>query len=116
MVNARGVPFLRIKKPQPSNLSGMIRAKLEKRWKCIEVRDRLHLENIFAADEDQWDRLTGAVEPCKWTEGIALSLEGIFAKIAKIDNSNKAMAEKMWQVVLEERKLAAEEKSRQAIA
>lgn len=111
LVNARGIPFLRIKKPQPRNLSGFLRAKLEKRWHCIEVRDRLQSELLFAKDEDTWDRLTNAVEPCKWTDDVQQSLEMIFAKIANIDRTNKEMAEKMWQVVLKERELAAKEES-----
>ena len=54
MVNARGIPFLRLKKPQPKNLSGVIRAKLEKRWNRIVLRDRLQVDLLFAEDEEAW--------------------------------------------------------------
>jgi hypothetical protein len=55
LVNARGVPFLRIKKPQPKILSDVIRAKLDKRWSRIVLRDRLQAELLLAKDEDDWD-------------------------------------------------------------
>ncbi|KAJ5183618.1 hypothetical protein N7492_001234 [Penicillium capsulatum] len=111
LVNARGVPFLRIKKPQPSNLGGVLRAKLEKRWKCIEARDRLYTDHLFAKDEDEWDGLTDAREHCKWTEEVSLAQSETFRRVRKFDHANKAMADKMWKVVLKERTLAAQERS-----
>lgn len=111
LVNARGVPFLRIKKPQPSNLSGFLRAKLKKRWSFIENRERLNIEHLFARDEDEWDRLTRIREPCKWTEEVTSALGDVSAKITKFDTANKVMAAKMWQIVLKERALAAKEES-----
>ncbi|KAJ5659538.1 hypothetical protein N7507_005989 [Penicillium longicatenatum] len=118
LVNARGVPFLRIKKPQPRNLSGVIRSKLEKRWHRIELRERLQVELLFAKDEDAWDHLTKTKtgDPTLWSASVKTSLDDVCQKIKQTDHDNREMSERMWQVVLEERELAAkEEKERQAV-
>ncbi|KAJ6108296.1 hypothetical protein N7523_009619 [Penicillium sp. IBT 18751x] len=109
LVNARGIPFLRIKKPQPANLSGVLRNKLKKRWECIEVRDKLQTEVLFAKDEDTWDRLTHAGDEGSWAEHPKIALDKIFQKIRETDRRTREMAEKMWQVVLREREALAEE-------
>ncbi|KAF7592757.1 hypothetical protein BBP40_012515 [Aspergillus hancockii] len=114
LVNARGVPFLRIKKPQPKNLSGVIRTKLDKRWKLIERRDRLDLELLFAKDEDSWDTLTTSSELPTWAQGVEDALEAMNHQIQESDRKNKELAEAMWKVVLAERKLAAEEEKRKS--
>lgn len=109
LVNARGVPFLRIKKPQPRNLSGVIRNKLERRWHRIEVRDRLQSELRFAMDEDVWDDLTNAAETCTWVEALNTSLNDVEAKIQESDRINQERSEKLWNIVLQEQELAAKE-------
>ena len=109
LVNARGVPFLRIKKPQPRNLSGVIRRKLERRWHRIETRDRLQSELRFAMDEDAWDVLTYATESCTWAYAIESSLNDVQVKIQDSDRVNRELAERLWDIVLRERKLAVEE-------
>jgi hypothetical protein len=103
------VPFLRIKKPQPRNLSGVIRSKLEKRWNRIVARDRLKVELLFAKDEDAWDHLTRATEQATWSEEIKLALDNVYEKIRGTDRQNRELAESMWSIVLEERELAKKE-------
>ncbi|PKX92576.1 LYR motif-containing protein [Aspergillus novofumigatus IBT 16806] len=110
LVSARGIPFLRIKKPQPKNLSGVIRTKLDKRWRRIERRDKLGVEILFAKDEDEWDQLTlGRPETETWAGEIKKALAEVNTQLKESDSKNKELAEAMWQVVLAERKLAAEE-------
>lgn len=109
LVNARGIPFLRIKKPQPRNLSGVIRSKLEKRWNRIVIRDRLHVELLFAKDEDAWDHLTRAAERPTWSEEVKLALDNVYDKIRETDRQNRELAESMWNIVLKERELAKKE-------
>jgi hypothetical protein len=109
LVNARGVPFLRIKKPQPRNLSGVIRNKLERRWNRIVARDRLTAELLFAKDEDAWDHLTNATEQPTWSEEVKLALDDVYEKVRETDRRNRQLAENMWKVVLEERELAKKE-------
>ncbi|OJJ40524.1 hypothetical protein ASPWEDRAFT_102093 [Aspergillus wentii DTO 134E9] len=116
LVNARGVPFLRIKKPQPKNLSGVLRTKLEKRWSKIERRERLQLELLFAKDEDLWDRLTIDQEPDTWSQEVLTALKDVNTKIKETDNKNKELAEAMWKVVLAERELAAKEKEEKDVS
>lgn len=127
LVNARGIPFLRIKKPQPQNLSRIIRYKLRFKDKLIERRDRLLVETLFAKDEEDWDRLiTGqplteqviyAQHYLPWVEGTWLESPLECYKKAYYDNiefekKQQALAEKLWKIVLAERKLAAEEEAR----
>ncbi|GES61610.1 DNA repair protein [Aspergillus terreus] len=111
LVNARGVPFLRIKKPQPKNLSGVIRTKLEKRWKRIERRDRLQLQLLFCKDEDFWDSLTteSGAEQERWVDEVKKGLSEVNRQIQESDKKNKEVAEAMWNIVLAERDLAAKE-------
>jgi hypothetical protein len=109
LVNARGIPFLRIKKPQPQNLSRAIRSKLDRRWKWIERRDRLRLELLFAEDEDYWDRLLVEEGSPSWADAVTESIEDVVSKIAESDQKSKELAEEMWNIVLAERKLAEEE-------
>lgn len=111
LVNARGVPFLRIKKPQPQNLSGTIRAILDKRWRRIEMRERLRTELLFAKDEDAWDRMTKNVEECKWTEEVEDALRDVCVKIDESDRKNRAVAEGMWRIVLTEREKVKEQEN-----
>lgn len=115
LVSARGdVPFLRIKKPQPKNLSGVIRSKLDNRWNRIVRRDRLEVELLTAEDEDYWDSVTGHKESESWTTEIRNAHKEVIRKIRESDNKNRLLAEAMWKIVLAERELAAkEEKQRQ---
>lgn len=106
LVNARGVPFLQFKKPQPQNLSGVIRGKLEKRWNRIERRDRLRAELLFAKDEDVWDRMTNTTELPTWSAEVERALGEVHIKIKESDRQNREMAEKMWNIVLVEREKA----------
>ncbi|KMK54918.1 DNA repair protein (Rad1) [Aspergillus fumigatus Z5] len=116
LVSARGIPFLRIKKPQPKNLSGVIRTKLDKRWRRIERRDKLGVEILFAKDEDEWDQLTlGQPEAVTWAGEIKKALAEVNTQLKESDLKNKELAEAMWQVVLAERKLAAEEATQASI-
>ncbi|KAL1964682.1 hypothetical protein VTN77DRAFT_6708 [Rasamsonia byssochlamydoides] len=118
LVNARGIPFLRIKKPQPQNLSRVIRNKLDRRWKWIERRDRLEIELLFAKDEDYWDRLVVDEESPSlnkespsWADAVKESIRDVVTKISESDRKNKELAEAMWNIVLAEKKLAEEEEA-----
>jgi hypothetical protein len=100
LVNARGLPFLRYKKPQPRNVSSVIRTKLGRRWNWIERRDRLKIELLFAKDEEEWDRVTETKEPSTWSEHPANAIVDVNAKIAHFDMHAKELADNMWKIVL----------------
>lgn len=111
LVNARGVPFLRIKKPQPRNVSGVIRNLLATRWHKIEIRTRLQGEMLFARDEDAWDKLTvpeSSPSPT-WASAVQYSIDEVNAYVRKWDHKRRDTAERMWEIVLQERELAAKE-------
>ena len=122
-VSARGIPFLRIKKPQPQSLSRIIRYKLRFKDKLIERRDRLHVETLFAKDEEDWDRLitNQALTPRvvypnsrmegSWLESPLECYRKAHSDNIEFDKRQQELAEKMWEIVLAERKLAAEEEA-----
>lgn len=112
LVNARGVPFLRIKKPQPMNLSGVIRSKLDNRWKRVERRERLTDDSMLAEYEDLWDKLTIGREDVTWAKEVYDALKEVNTRIKESDVKNKQLADDMWNVVLAEHKLAEEERQR----
>ena len=91
------------------NLSGVIRSKLDNRWKQIERRDRLNSALMLAKGEDMWDELTLGQEENLWQCEVQNAVKAVNNKIRDTDLKNKKMAEDMWNVVLAERKLAAEE-------
>jgi hypothetical protein len=111
LVNARGLPFLRYKKPQPRNVSSVIRTKLQRRWGWIERRDKLKLDLLFAQDEEDWDNLTNTKteERPTWTEHSKTALKDVNAQISQFDINAKQLAENMWAIVLAEKALAKEE-------
>lgn len=126
-VNARGVPFLRIKKPQPQILSKIIRQKHALKDKLIERRGRLLVECYFAKDEEDWDRIltdqslttqtiTQGKELPSWLKGSWPESAWESYQQSKLDNKkyerqNLDMARKLWKVVLKERELAEREEA-----
>jgi hypothetical protein len=124
-VNARGVPFLRIKKPQPQILSQIIRQKHAYKDKLIERRDRLLLEYYYAKDEEDWDRIlngesiTNATQWAKeplwlegsWPESVWASFQQSNHDNYMYERKNLNLARELWQVVLDERELAEKEKA-----
>ncbi|KAL4743703.1 hypothetical protein BDV11DRAFT_178088 [Aspergillus similis] len=111
LVNASGIPFLRIKKPQPQSLSRMIRRKLAERQKLVERRERLEPEILFGEDEDQWDELTngrGEGEE-RWSSAPRAAFDEVYRRIGEDNRRKQALARSMWEIVLAERKLAEEE-------
>jgi hypothetical protein len=110
LVNARGVPFLRIKKPQPPSLTRALRSKLDHRWKRIVRRERLENELLLAKDENYWDELVGERDPPSWTASISSSLKDVNTLLQTGDQKNALLAQKMWEVVMREQELAKLEK------
>lgn len=111
LVNARGLPFLRIKKPQPKNISSLIRNKLSNRFKWIQRRENLRIDLAFAQDEENWDSLTGVAEMPTWSKTTKDALVDVNTQLSNFDVRAKKLAEDMWKVVLAERAMAAEEEA-----
>ncbi|KAL1996595.1 hypothetical protein VTN49DRAFT_7460 [Thermomyces lanuginosus] len=111
LVNARGVPFLRIKKPQPQSLSRMIRNKLAQRWKYVKRRDELEVAILFAKDEDSWDQKVGYAEEATWEAPMREAMDELYKKVAEFDYKNYERGKKLWKIVLAERALAEKEET-----
>ncbi|KAL6239035.1 hypothetical protein BDW75DRAFT_236739 [Aspergillus navahoensis] len=111
LVNASGIPFLRIKKPQPQSLSRMIRRKVAERQKLVERRERLEPEVLFGEDEDQWDDLTNGREQDeeRWSSAPRAAFDEVYRRIGEDNRRKQSLARSMWEIVLAERKLAEEE-------
>jgi hypothetical protein len=120
LVDANGLPFIRYKKPQPENVSRMLRQKLEQRQK---LWNHLHnLESYFlplAEYEDKWDaiveRNTGKKldgvdrEATFWNEMKAakISTQELMRKEV---TKQKDRVQVMTNIILKERELAALER------
>lgn len=85
----------------------------------------MQMELLFADDEDEFDALVEDVQDdiqnddaSLWTDCVQESLDGVIDQIYDFDKKASDLAEAMWNVVLEERKLAekeeAERKSRRS--
>ncbi|KAL2759332.1 hypothetical protein ACRALDRAFT_1074333 [Sodiomyces alcalophilus JCM 7366] len=73
-VTAEGIPFLRLKKPQPRILGGVIRNLTQRRVRAVELAEALRHEGLVeAGHEDQWEDLV-AREAAR--EGVADLLDG----------------------------------------
>jgi hypothetical protein len=110
-VNARGVPFLRIKKPIPASLSRVIRQKLKR--KQDRVNRRVILDNLLliAEMEDDWDLRTGQAEKnSTWTSAVEESVSALEEAIEETNQKDYVMAQRMWNVVLKEMELAEQER------
>ncbi|PGH18563.1 hypothetical protein AJ79_00342 [Helicocarpus griseus UAMH5409] len=112
LVNARGVPFLRIKKPIPPSLSRAVRSILDWRSKKTDLRHDLEDYIYLANLEDQWDTMTGQSEE-HWNTWVAVPKSTVYLNnkmIADDDRKREQIARKMWEVVLKERVLAEKER------
>ena len=121
LVNASGIPILRLKKPQSPYLSRIIRNKKEdfqkKVTQLIELQN--HLEKVRL--EDRWDLIVRDVcgrsevdgdeenEPL-WAFEVVLTMRDINRKLRKEKEARAQTAKKMYEIVVEERRLAEAEK------
>lgn len=130
-VNARGLPFLRISKPQSPRLNRALKSILDMRWKRITRRDQLR-ENIdFAEDEDTWDSIIeqqaaqedrsteqgrervdyDTTSNTTWARHPKQCLYETHRAIETGDIDTAARAERLWDVVLKEQELAKAERA-----
>jgi hypothetical protein len=121
LVNAQGVPFLRIAKPQPPFLSRIILDKHRTRQKRFNLIDAINETKRIAEAEDGWDRLL-ALEygvkderrrspPPSWVQAYQDAIHEVYDKIQEATNANASMARKMWAIVEQEKELAEKEKA-----
>jgi hypothetical protein len=124
LFTASKIPVLRIKKPQPPNLSGFIRHRIEQRQRRHDRRHWLEEQVEFAQYEDLWDEIVEEhigvdaeveakrdmlMEPT-WAEEFQIAKEEVEFKIKEELRKNAAMAVRMQEVVDRETELLEREK------
>jgi hypothetical protein len=121
LFSASKIPVLRIKKPQPPNLSGFIKHRIQQRQRRHDRRHWLEEQVEFAQYEDLWDEILekeiGAetrrvrrMEPT-WAEEFQIAKNEVEFKIRDEGRKNAAMAVKMQDVVDRERALFEKERA-----
>ena len=118
LVNANRFPFLRIKKPQPASLSGIIRSTARTREKRLLRTEALKQERITALDEQQWDEILEdqlgverdeVEKSVSWQGAIDDSIREIRQRTDRAVKERIVMAESMTDIVDKEAALAQEE-------
>jgi hypothetical protein len=118
-------PVLRIKKPQPPNLSGFIRHRIDQRQRRHDRRHWLEEQVEFAQYEDLWDEILEEqigvdagvetrremlMEPT-WAEEFQIAKDEVEFKIKEELRKNGAMAVRMQEVVDLEREAFERERA-----
>jgi hypothetical protein len=120
LANATGIPFLRFTKPQPRNLSRIIRQKLEAKNKRFHDKVLLsHYHIPLGQQEDAWDDLVreyaevGRREP-RWIDEPRKALEEVLRKTEDVKAGATRLADKMQHIVEQETELARREELQRA--
>jgi hypothetical protein len=120
LFNANHIPILRIKKPQPENLSGFIKHRIKQRQRRHDRRHWLVEQIEFAQYEDLWDEIVerqtglgdhlgGRDEPT-WAEEFEISKAEVDQAIWGEGKKNADMAARMQGVVDREREAFEKER------
>jgi hypothetical protein len=112
LVSGNGTPYLRIKKPQSPFLSRIIRDKALARQKKVDKIEELGERMSWADDEDEWNELIGSQEDNgrPWREDMNIVQKKVERKWEKSDAERIETARRMFEIVLEERRLFKEER------
>jgi hypothetical protein len=136
LVSAQGIPFLRYSKPQPISLSRVIRQKQNWDQKKWTQQGNLKGDIVIAQWEDEWDKIVAGQEAeeqgrgkgkvgsprdsdggkevggreASWKYEVVVAEGELYRQIKEGDWKNAEMGRKMWEIVVKERELAAQEK------
>ena len=131
LVSANGIPFLRIKKPQPDYLTRVLRNKIKQREKRLLTIQRLTETVSLAEEENRWDDLVVALaategveehaEPIastrsSWTAAIETSIAELASRHSRFQRKNRQIATKMTEIIDQEKRLAEKEERERASA
>jgi hypothetical protein len=114
------VPFLCIRKPQPSFLSKIIRDKHKKKQIRLDRIQQLSVDLEYAQAEDRWEsHLREFSEPNEkldklepsYTTAIKQSLAVTYDAMTEASEHQQEMAKKLWDIVKQEQMLADKEKA-----
>ena len=121
LVNANRVPFLRIKKPQPSSLSRIILSIVKTRNHRIRNEPRLDNELSLAQEEEDWDRtlyeLAGLnsrenLSDPPWHHEVRKAIDDNHRLQVKAIQKRADVSAKMHTIVEKEKALVQEQKLR----
>lgn len=120
LCSANGIPFLRIKKPQPPSLSRILRQKIA--WRQTSFDRRILIGNYWmplARQEDEWDEILrtslgiddgkGNAKETKWVDVL---IQADFENARQYDRAlarDREIAKKMLRIVDQETALALAE-------
>jgi len=121
LFNANHIPILRIKKPQPENLSGFIKNRVTQRQRRHDRRHWLTEQIEFAQYEDLWDDIVeretgvgdvnGDEDGPTWAEEFEISKMEVDLLIKQEGWKNAAMAKRMQEVVDREKEFYDKERT-----
>ncbi|KAF2461058.1 hypothetical protein BDY21DRAFT_315015 [Lineolata rhizophorae] len=123
-VRANRFPMLRVKKPQPKVLSGMIRNRLKALQRWTEQMDAINMDQVPAAQlEDRWeldmDALRGVSPPsdaekaendASFTDAENESMSTIAHRLIRLRKKSRDNAVRMLDIVEQEKALAKKER------
>jgi hypothetical protein len=136
LVSAQGIPFRRYSKPQPISLSRVIRQKQDRDQKKWTQQESLKGDIVIAQWEDEWDEIVAELKAeeqgqgrgkvrlprdsdageeaggreASWKHEMVVAEGELYQQIKESDWKNAEMGRKMWEIVVKERELAAQEK------
>ena len=136
LVSAQGIPFLRYSKPQPISLNRVIRQKQDRNQKKWSQQESLKGDIVIAQWEDEWDEIVAGQmaeehgrgkgklrsprdlsgrekvddREASWKHEMVVAEGELYRQIKESDWKNAEMGRKMWEIVVKERELAAQEK------
>lgn len=119
MTQSGGIPFLRIRKPQPENLTRVIRSKITQKLKHNARFNILRNYYIALAEyEDRWDEHLAtfcnidagkAIREDDWASEYRLQTHELGKAMAEAQERNMEIGGQMWEILMAERKLIKEE-------
>lgn len=116
-VVTNGFPFLRYAKPQPPEISGLIRYKTARRERLIQDMKRLQGQaQQDAMAEDRWENTlrgicgTGDEKQSSYSESVQAGLDYVFTELNKYNADVMERGNKLFSVHLKEKLLASKEK------
>lgn len=118
LFSANNIPILRIKKPQPENLSGFIKNRITQRQRRHDRKHWLMEQIEFAQYEDMWDEImekevgvsVGDGEEPTWAEEFEIAKDEVEWSIRLEGKKNTAMAARMQGIVDRETELFERER------
>jgi hypothetical protein len=124
LVNAAGLPFIRWKKPQPENVSRVLKTKLAVRQRRLDEMDAVESKLAPMAErEDEWDRIVGQLNdiekgmenlverPFSFAGEVKAYEHGLRTAFAMADEKSVQMGKRFTAIVLKEKEFAQRERA-----